>query len=268
MCYLMKLMRRNRHQFDPAYFQGLIDTLVDMILGESITSFYFFDGSEQAFIRLKTPIVGAAKGYYFTGNIQLERDELKSRQCIFSLLRLSKAPTGIELYTENGSLMYRTLRGSADSFISIPKLELKEHTWHSLTVSHFDRELVVKIDEFSYRTDCLSITVLGQTFDCATIGAAIDPGSMKPQHHLLGEMSTLTFYGSPPVQKPVTSGEGSAAGSFVDTTLRDQKRQGETFAVPPFLVVNPKVTAGETMFVRSSTRSASAGRMQQCLISG
>ncbi len=185
---------------DSAYFQSLIDTLVDMILGESIMSFYFFDGGENSFIRLRTPLTCLANGYYCTGNIQLERDESRGRHCVFSFLRLKSGdPRGVELYTENNALVYRTVKGQNDTLIPVPKIELKEYTWHSLAVSHFDKQVVVRVDETTVKIECgTAISSLAQSFDFASIGASVALPSLRPQHHFLGEMSLFRFHSSTP----------------------------------------------------------------------
>ena len=264
MCYLLRLMREKTHSIDPLYFQSLIDTLVDMILGESITSFYMLDGSERAFIRLKTPVVFTAKGYCCSGNIQLEKDEQKSRQCVFSLSRLGKPGNlaGIELYTEGGALLYHIFKGVNDVFMPIPKLELKEHTWHSIGVSHFDKELTVRVDEFSYKVECAPVSsILAQNFDSATIGASIDPTTLRPQHHFLGEMSTLCFYRCVPLPAQRPTSASFKGGSFVETSSHslllpsDQMRRNDRIEAVPFLSVNPKVTPHSTRNCSSSMPS-------------
>ena len=250
ICYLMKLMRGRSGELDPLYFQNLIDTLVDMILGESIMSFYFFDGSESAFIKLKTPITSAANGYFCTGNIQLERDDNDpaSRHCVFSLLRLRSGDLrGVELYVENHALIYRTLKGQTDTYLTIPKIELKEYTWHSISVSHFDKELIVRVDESSYKGECAAVSSLAQSFDTATLGASVLPPKMQPKWHFLGEMSTFNFYSSTPMLKASTF----RAGSFVETLCvtykspcagaAEEKRRSEALENALFMTIDPKV---------------------------
>lgn len=189
-----KYLPKEREEDD---FLARLEILEKSISGESIRSFYYFPGTENAYIRLITPIYTSHLGICWTGKVRLEKGRRDKRQCILSLVSIQpNEAKGIELYVYDRKLIYHLVHIEANdkcTDIVLPDVEVIEDQWHTITFYHYNKELIVYVDNFMCKQDVGMQTCLKE-YDIATIGASIDPHTNLPAHHFLGEISTLYFF--------------------------------------------------------------------------
>jgi len=182
----------SKRYFDQIRFINTIDILNDMILGESISPFYYFDRLDNSFIKLK-PLVHFANGYLAVGYLQIERNEEKELQGIFSLCRgkSGKEYKSYELLIQgDNTLIYRTYDGDKEECKLFEKLEIKENAWHLIIISHIGKEVMISVDGVGIYDRVRQMN----SIELAVMGCVIDQGTMRPVNNFTGELSKWNFY--------------------------------------------------------------------------
>ena len=179
------------------YFICLLDTLIDLISGESYNSLFFFNGNDKSFITLKTPLIFPDLGLYWTGWIRLETGNIANKQCILSFLKADTNDVkGVEFFIQDRKLFYRLVKmskGDSSTCISIPGVEIRENVWIHITMAHIGRELMTYVDSYFHVED-LGVQTYSKDYNIATIGACIDPFTNQAMNHFFGAMSALYFF--------------------------------------------------------------------------
>ena len=264
MRHFLKSTKHIPAELQEDYYLALLDTLIDSISGESVRSMYFFSGQEKAFIRLKSPLPTFGRGVCWTGSIRLEkRSSPGQQQCIFSFLKVKPNEVkGIELYVKERKLVYRLVRlkkGDFSTAVVLPGLEIRDDSWHHITMAHIDREVSVYLDETL--ASCTLDSGAHQAFakhkyNYSTVGAALDPGTSKYHSFFFGEMSALHFFVPSSKFKEAFKDlahrgqhlaslykhEASALGSHQDPgPLKGLKYADKEFIATTHFILDPKV---------------------------
>lgn len=246
--YIMKQIRKKSKLQPPEqeqlYFQTLIDTLVDMIHGESLHSFYYFDGSENSYIRLQNLLQFPSTGFYWVGDIRLEKTDQGKKQFIFSFLKIKeKKEKGIELYVENGKLIYRIVsvdKSNNTQDIVIEKSEIKQNRWHHITLSHQNKELIIILDDNLCSEINLPFCPFANSYNFAIIGASTNSATLNPQMNFIGEMSTLYFFNSNlKGKKQDTDKKIWELNSFKEDQIEENRPEDINKSI--YMAINPKV---------------------------
>ena len=213
------------------YYLCLLETLIDLISGESHNSLFFFNGTEKAFIRLKSPFFCSDSGLYWTGWIRLEAGNSEKKQCIFSFLKQeSNEIKGVELFIQEHKLFYHLLKLHSDP-IKLQVIEIRENVWIHITMAHIGKELITYIDGSTSVEDIGNYTY-PKEYNIATIGAAIDPSNNLPINHLIGEISALYFFKALPKLKE-TIKEVAHYGQHLYLAYRNQSALEENLLYFP-----------------------------------
>lgn len=245
------------------YFLCLLDTLIDLISGESYNMFFFFNGIEKSFVTLKTPLIFPDLGLYWTGWIRLETGNLEKKQCILSFLKAeTNEVKGVVVFIQNRKLHYKLVKiykGETSTCISIPGIEIRENVWCHITMAHIGRELITYVDSYVNVED-LGVQTYSKDYNMATIGAYVDPVTNQASDHLFGEISALYFF-RPIVKLKDTIKEIAQNGKNIELAFKSEstleenllyfpeysKCKGMKFMNPEFLlstllVVSPNVS--------------------------
>ena len=177
------------------YFQCQLKTLIDCISGKNRKNIFYFSGIEEAYIELNPSLLNLMPGLFWTGYIRYEAKN-ENRQCIISFINIENdVITGIELYIENRTLIYKILNiGKGDETFVIPMntISITENYWHHIAMAHIGELFRLHVDGSRYSTTIHSIS-LPKKYKRAIIGAAIDKTN-KLKDHFFGEMSKLYFF--------------------------------------------------------------------------
>jgi len=183
------------------YYLTLLDTLIDSISGEGIRNFYYFNGHDKSYIKLKAPLKFVTRGLFWTGNIRYERGNREKRQCIFSFLKTQPSKSkGIELFIQNKKLIYRLIKIYKENLttsFTIPNVDLREDTWNHITMAHVGKDLIVYVNDSSVKIE-IPMQAFSTNYNFATIGANMDLGTNQMSSFFFGEMSALYFFNATP----------------------------------------------------------------------
>ena len=196
MKYILKQFTKPEKSI--SYIQTLLGMLNNIISGEHIQDFFFFDGQENSFISLKNTITYPVNSICMTGYIRFEGDALNRDQCIFSFLsEAEKEAKGVELFVKKKCLVYRTINSSKEvRFYEIPFTEssIKKDVWHHISLIHIGLELIIYLDDNMWKKNIIDNSPFAKTYNYAMIGASLDLKTCKPSNHFYGEMSTICFF--------------------------------------------------------------------------
>lgn len=213
------------------YYLCLLETLIDLISGESHNSLFFFNGTEKSFIQLKSPFLCSDSGLYWTGWIRLEAGNSDKKQCIISFLKQETNDIkGVEVFILDHKLFYNLLKPQSVP-IKLPVIEIRENVWVHITMAHIGKELITYVDG-SNSVEDIGTYAYPKEYNIATIGAAIDPSNNQQINNLLGEISALYFF-KPLAKLKETIKEIAHYGQHLNLAYRNQSALEENLLYFP-----------------------------------
>lgn len=187
------------------YITTLLNMLNNIISGEHIKDFFYFNGEESSYIPLKNNITYTSNGLCMTGYIRFEGNGLTRDQCIFSFLsEAGRDIKGIELFVKKSpleresSLVYRTINSFRDTPIHefcFDQSHIRKDVWHHISVFHMHKEIVLYLDNAMWVKEILENAPFAKTYNIAFLGASFDyKKTRKACYHFNGEMSSICFF--------------------------------------------------------------------------
>ena len=186
------------------YVTCLLSTLIDMISGDSIKSFFYFDGNLNSFITLKSPLEFNSIGFCFTGFFRTEITNYNSPQCLLCLLKMKPTSSkGVELLIDGTShkLTYKMFKRNKGIIVSaetiiFDKCEIRPDRWHKITFAQISNEIILQFDNERIFKEAKDKSCLARSYNVGAIGASINSETKEAQYLLVGETSTWYFFSS------------------------------------------------------------------------
>ena len=172
-----------------------VKILENMILGESLRSFLYFNSTESSYIKFDLDS-NIDIGFICMMEIYFEELGIKRNQCIFSLVNeksgsSNKKERVLEFFVENSQLVCRVTRKNKKEYIMKLEINLKENVNNFIVVGYVQKKLLIIINDYSKFDDKAP---LFKNYKKGTIGISMDHSQNIFQYELTASIFFTDFY--------------------------------------------------------------------------